>query len=230
MKWIGFIPARAGSKGLPGKNKRMFAGKPLIAWTILAAKQSSTIDEIVVSTDDAEIADISEQYGGLVPFLRPEYLADDRSATIDVVLHAAQKLDWEKNGLVLLQPTSPLRRPHDIEACIELLNFNNCSTCISVQENTKPLEWLYSLDKKNVLAKVFNGPEVSRRQDAATFVVPNGAVYAGSVAALMQTRQFVNNDTIGYLMPKERSLDIDDVFDFQMAEALFKAQLNGSIC
>lgn len=229
MKWIGFIPARAGSKGLPGKNKRMFAGKPLIAWTILAAKQSPTISEIVVSTDDAEIADIAKQYGALVPFLRPKYLSGDRTATIDVVLHAAQELGWEADGLVLLQPTSPLRITHDIESCIELMNTNSNSSCISVQENTKPLEWLYLLDKECTLVKALNGPEVSRRQDAGNFVFPNGAVYAASVATLMQTRQFVNSDTIGYLMPKERSLDIDDIFDFEMAEALFKAQLHRAV-
>lgn len=166
---LGLIPARGGSKGIPRKNIKLLAGKPLIAWTIEAALDSSCFARLIVSTDDAEIASVARQYGAEVPFLRPAELASDAASSMDVVLHG---LDWLAQaaqslpGLVmLLQPTSPLRTPEDIQAAITLQTEKNAEAVVSVCEAAHPVQWLRRLGPEGELLPYQTDPELSRRQD-----------------------------------------------------------------
>lgn len=215
------IPARGGSKGLPGKNIRPFAGKPLIAWTIAAARESLCSSHILVSTDDRAIAEASRQAGADVPFLRPEPLATDTATTLDVVLHA---LDWcaehrqlAPDYLLLLQPTSPLRTAQDIRDALSLAAQTQ-SPVVSVAP-AKPLPLLRTLAPDHTLHPVTN-QEAARRQDLTELVALNGALYFLPVATLRETRSFLPPHTVAYLMPVARSVDIDTLEDFEFAQKL----------
>lgn len=217
---LAIIPARGGSKGLPRKNILPLAGKPLIAWTIEAARDSRYIDRCIVSTDDHEIARVASEWGGDVPFLRPGELALDSTPTRDVVLHAIN-LVAGYDYIVVLQPTSPLRLSEDIDGCLEAMVQANSATAVSVTEADKPPYWMYRLKPGGRLVPVMEcGTPLFRRQDAPTIYVLNGAVYAGTPGAYMKDEPFVRGDTVGYPMPKERSVDIDTELDLKLCEWL----------
>lgn len=223
-KILAFIPARGGSKGLPGKNIRMLSGKPLIAWTIAQAKSSKYVDKTIVSTDDKKIADISRAFGAQVPFLRPKALATDNAKVIDALLHTLQ---WLKDNhewydmLVLLQPTSPLRRTEDIDKSIELLFSKNAKAIISVSEVEHHPLWVNSLPEngcmKNFIKKQYTH---TNRQDLAVFYKINGAVYAAFSDYLVKQKSFFGSKSFAYVMPKENSIDIDTNIDFKFAAFL----------
>ena len=228
-KILAFIPARGGSKGLPRKNIKPLLGKPLIAWTVEQAKNSKYIDKVVVSTDDEEIAEISKKYGAEVPFLRPKELARDDSPTIDAIIHA---INWfEERGeffdiLILLQPTSPLRTTEDIDNAIELfLNNKDALSLISVKENEHPPFW--SLEIENKFLKPLFGEEYfkKRRQELPKSYMPNGAIFISYVDILKKYKTFYTPKTIAYIMPPERSIDIDNEFDFLLAEFILKNKM-----
>ena len=140
---LGLIPARGGSKGVPGKNLRTVGGKPLIAWTVSAAHRAKTLDRVILSTDDAEIAEVARAYDCDVPFMRPAELATDDAAMLDVVRHAIRSLEETYDYVVLLQPTSPLRTAGDIDAAVELCHGDQAATCVSVCEPEKSPFWNY---------------------------------------------------------------------------------------
>ncbi|EHP89549.1 acylneuraminate cytidylyltransferase family protein [Methanotorris formicicus] len=226
MKILGLIPARGGSKGLPRKNIKPLLGKPLIGWTIEYAKNSKYIDKVVVSTDDEEIAKVSKECGAEVPFLRPKELARDDSPTIDAIIHA---INWfEERGmffdiLVLLQTTSPLRTTEDIDNAIELfLNNKEALSLVSVKENEHPPFW--SLKIENRFLKPLFGEEYfrKRRQELPKSYMPNGAIFISYVNILKEYKTFYTPKTIAYIMPPERSIDIDNEFDFLLAEFILK--------
>ena len=228
-KILALIPARGGSKGLPRKNIKPLLGKPLIAWTVEQAKNSKYIDKVVVSTDDEEIAEISKKYGAEVPFLRPKELARDDSPTIDAIIHA---INWfEERGeffdiLILLQPTSPLRTTEDIDNAIELfLNNKDALSLISVKENEHPPFW--SLEIENKFLKPLFGEEYfkKRRQELPKSYMPNGAIFISYVDILKKYKTFYTPKTIAYIMPPERSIDIDNEFDFLLAEFILKNKM-----
>ena len=228
-KILALIPARGGSKGLPRKNIKPLLGKPLIAWTIEQALNSKYIDKVVVSTDDEEIAEISKEYGAEVPFLRPKELARDDSPTIDAIIHA---INWfEERGeffdiLILLQPTSPLRTTEDIDNAIELfLNNKDALSLISVKENEHPPFW--SLEIENKFLKPLFGEEYfkKRRQELPKSYMPNGAIFISYVDILKKYKTFYTPKTIAYIMPPERSIDIDNEFDFLLAEFILKNKM-----
>lgn len=220
IKIICVITARGGSKGLPGKNIKLLDGKPLISWTIAAALGSRHIDRVVVSTDDPEIGRIAEQAGAQVPFVRPPELATDEARSIDVVLHALDAIDEAYDYVVLLQPTSPFRTADDIDACIERCT-EGAPACVSVVALDKSPAWMYQVDNTNHLMPVLSEEsKASRRQDVAEAVALNGAVYAADITVLRKTRSFLTDETVAYVMPAERSLDIDTPFQFAFAEFL----------
>ena len=228
-KILALITARGGSKGLPRKNIKPLLGKPLIAWTVEQAKNSKYIDKVVVSTDDEEIAEISKKYGAEVPFLRPKELARDDSPTIDAIIHA---INWfEERGeffdiLILLQPTSPLRTTEDIDNAIELfLNNKDALSLISVKENEHPPFW--SLEIENKFLKPLFGEEYfkKRRQELPKSYMPNGAIFISYVDILKKYKTFYTPKTIAYIMPPERSIDIDNEFDFLLAEFILKNKM-----
>lgn len=219
---LAVIAGRGGSKGLPGKNLRELAGKPLIAWSIEAAAQSKAIDRTIVSTDDAEIAEVARRYGGDAPFLRPEALATDSASIVDAVLHAAEMLAEPYRHVVLLQATSPLRRGADIDAALELCRTQAAPACISVTPAAKA-HWTLGMTPEGRLSPLFDKTE-TRRQELETVYQPNGAVYAAELEWLRGERRFYTPETVGYVMPPERSVDIDTILDFLLAEAILMHQ------
>ncbi len=217
MTTLGLIPARGGSKGIPRKNVLPIAGRPLIAWTIAAARSAATIDRVVVTTDDAEIAAVAAAHGAEVPFLRPAELARDETPGIDPVLHALDMLPGI-DTVVLLQPTSPLRGSEDIDAAVALHASNNGATVVGVTAAAHT-GWTFAMDGDGVLDIDTMGV-AARRQDMAAQFVLNGAIYVAAVHRLRAAHSFLTPATIGYAMPVERSVDIDTMFDWRIAEML----------
>ena len=230
-KILGVIPARGGSKGLPRKNVLPLLGEPLIGWTIRAVKESRCIDRIVISTDDKEIAAVCENLGVPVPFLRPKELAEDDTPMVDVALHVLEYLksreDYSPDYVALFQPTSPLRTASDINRAVELLFSNNrADSVISIVEASEKPYWMRTLSQEGFI-KYFIEHEYKdlRRQDLPPVYIVNGAIYIGRTTTLLKNRTFSPEKTVGYLMPKSRSADIDDINDFKIAEMILSDQL-----
>ncbi len=228
---LGVIPARGGSKGLPGKNVRELFGKPLIVWTIEQARNSKYLDEVIVSTDDQVIADISEKHGASVPFLRPKELATDHSRIIDVLIHVIDRLETEGASYdltMLLQPTSPLRRSADIDGAIELLFARKAQTVVSVCEAEHHPYGANTLPADGSM-RDFLRPEVmnKNRQELPKFYRINGAIYLACCDYLRTCKTLFGSGTYAYVMPQERSIDIDTQLDFEFAEHLLKTKKDG---
>ena len=225
---LGLIPARGGSKGLPRKNIKSLLGKPLIAWTIEQALASKYLDRVVVSTNDKEIAEISKKYGAEIPFMRPKELAEDNAKGIDVVLHV---IDWLKKNdrrkqydlIMLLQPTSPLRKSEDIDKAIELLFLKEAKAIISVCEVDHHPLWANTLPKDGCM-KDFIRKEIKNknRQELPLLYRLNGAIYLAYCDYIKQCKSFIGKETFAYKMLRERSIDIDDEIDFKLAQILMK--------
>ncbi len=224
MKVLAVIPARGGSKGVPRKNIRMLAGKPLIAWTIDAAMRSGVVDQLVVSTDDKEIGQIALAWGAEVPGLRPAALALDETGSMDVVLHVAKQIDvfdW----LLLLQPTSPLRSADDIRGIMTFALERRAPSVVSVCESSSSPVWMYNLDEHARLSSILpNGDHAYRRQNLSPAYQLNGALYLMRREWLLTNNSFVGDDTLGYLMPPERSADINTQLDWEWVEFLLGKQ------
>lgn len=230
---LGIIPARKGSKGLPRKNIKTLNGKPLIQYTLEAALGAKNISRLVVTTDDDEIADFCQSWEGVeVPFKRPSDLAGDRAIVIDSFFHL---LDWlnQNEGFVpesfcVLQPTSPLRISEDIDGAIDLFNARKAGAVLSMYE-TKPLHWLHHLDLDSRLEKrknLFHSADpMEARQEQPQLYAQNGAVHVFDSQLLRLSRSYYGEGTFGYVMPKSRSIDIDTLVDFDIAEALLKQSI-----
>jgi len=225
---LGFIPARAGSKGLPGKNIRLLAGKPLIAHTIEAAQKSKIFDYLIVSTDGKEIAQIAKETGAEVPFLRPPKLATDTAKGTDVLHHALgwleerkKKFDW----IMVLQPTSPLRSSEDILNACNLMVKLEAQAVVSVCETEHHPWWCNILPEDHCMAN-FIRPDAAKanRQDLPVFYRVNGAIYLAAWDFIRKLDSWYGPKTYAYLMPPERSIDIDNFVDFALAETLITYQ------
>jgi CMP-N,N'-diacetyllegionaminic acid synthase len=227
---LALIPARGGSKGLPGKNIRAMAGLPLIAHTIRAARAAKSVTRVVVSTDAPDIAEVAIAYGAEVPFLRPAELANDFSQAIDAYLHACTTLEAQGSPpideLTVLLPTSPLRGSKDIDGAIRHYRSRQAEAVISVSQSAHPLHWTKVIDAQGVLRDAMPGgiQNMRNRQDLAQTVMPNGAIYVFSRALLERRLGYYHDRTYAYEMPKERSIDIDDLFDFAIAQFLMESQ------
>jgi len=225
-KIFAIITARGGSKGLPRKNVKMLCGKPLIAWTIEQANKSKYVDDVIVSTDDKEIAKIANEYAAEVPFLRPEKVSLDTSKSIDVVLHAIEWLqdnDRQYDLLVMLQPTSPLRLAQDIDGAIELLLRKKAESVVSVCPSEHPMGWTNVLSKNGSMRSFLKKDLVnSIRQELPQSYSLNGAVYVSFCDILKEKLSFIHEGTFAYIMPRVRSVDIDDEYDFKLAEFIMK--------
>jgi len=221
MKILGLIPARGGSKGISRKNLKVLGGRPLIAWSIEVALRSGVLDAVVVSTEDEEIADAALRLGAQVPFLRPAELARDETPGIEPVLHALDQLT-EFDAVVDLPPTSPLRSTEDIDNCVALSSTLNAPAVVSVSQPEKHPYWMYRLGADQRLVTLIDGPLISRRQELPPVYSLNGAVYYARVEWLRRHRTFITAETAGYVMPAERSIDLDTILDWQLAELLFK--------
>lgn len=221
-KVLALIPARGGSKGLPGKNIRYLGGKPLVAWSIEAALAAKHVSRIVVSSDDAQILSVARAYGAQIPLIRPATLAQDDTPGIDVVLHTLDCLpgyDW----VVLLQPTSPLRTTDDIDRAISLCLEKNAPACVSVSQTPASPWWMFRIGHQGKMHS-FLPPEQrpTRRQDLPELYALNGAVYLAKTEWLQRSLSFLTEETMAYVMPSERSLDIDTLMDFRIAECLLR--------
>ena len=220
---LAVILARGGSKGLPRKNVLDCAGKPLIAWTIEAGQAACYVDRLILSSDDDEIMRIAEDYGCEVPFQRPSELAQDDSTSMEALLHALGQLP-EYDYVVLLQPTSPFRIAEDIDACIEKMHKEKAPACVSVTKTDKPPEWMYTLQSRDRLAPVLPKKDrVTRRQEAKPTYVLNGAVYVADTSWLYEHKSFLRKETMAYVMPSERAVDIDGEMDMQLVKAVREA-------
>ena len=219
IKILGLIPARGGSKGIPKKNLHLFNKKPLIQWTIESALESKLLDKIIVSTDDESIANFSISKGVEVPFLRERHLAQDNSLIIDTVLKVLEK-QKAFDFILLLQPTSPLKTKEDIVNIINLQKRYNASSLVSVCEAKENPALFYEINNDNHLIKTFKDFKGSNRQDFKKNYVLNGALYLSSVNYLKKWKSFITNKTIPYVMPRERSIDIDDITDIKWGEFL----------
>lgn len=224
---LAIIPARGGSKGILRKNIRDFAGKPLIAWTIEEAKKSRYIDRTIISSDDDEIIDVAKKYGGDAPFKRPAELARDDSPGIDAIIHAMEQFP-QYDLIMMLQATSPLRRVEDIDGCIEHFMKYGVGACVSISIAEQNPYWMYFLDKTNKMIPILKTEDnLYQRQKLPVVYSLNGAAYIADRDYILKNRSFVAKDTIGYEMPKERSIDIDNEMDFEIAEIIFKLKAHG---
>jgi N-acylneuraminate cytidylyltransferase len=201
----------------------MVAGKPLLAWSIQAAQNSKYIDRLIISSDDNEIISVAKKFGCDAPFVRPYKLSNDTAITYDVALHAIDSLDDNFDILIILQPTSPLRSTEDIDSCIELSLFTG--SCVSLVETDKSPYWMYQLPTDISMVPVLKSDRpILRRQDAPSAFLLNGAVYAVNCDWLKLNGSFIGVDTVPYVMPKDRSLDIDTYDDFEIVEKLLERQ------
>ena len=217
---LAIIPARSGSKGLARKNILQLGNMPLIAHSIIQAQASEYIDRIICSTDDEEIAAVARAHNCEVPFLRPPALAGDRTTVSEVIYDLCSRID-PVDYIVLLQPTSPLRLAKDIDATLRKCVETDSRTAVSVCEVAKKPQWMYLLGETGSMTPVLPPPKKnSRRQDLPDCYVLNGAVYVQSWDSVMAKEPDVNADTIACIMPRERSIDIDNQMDFDIAAFL----------
>ena len=221
---IAVIPARGGSKGLPGKNIKELVGKPLIQYTIEAALHSSCIDRVIVTTDDPHIIEVAKMAGAEVPFVRPDYLASDSASAVDVYIHAMDNIcasENEKNKFMVLLPTAPLRTEFHIDKAYDLFLLSKADTVISVTEADTPPNWymICSLDGKlqNAGFAADISP-ISNRQNFSRYYIPNGAIYILDYQLLKQRRTYYSDNTVPFIMSRKESIDIDTIDDFEYAE------------
>ena len=226
-KIVGLIPARGGSKGIPKKNIVKLHGKPLIWYSIRASMESKKIDYTVVTTDDEEIMKISKKYGAYV-IKRPRSLASDKASLVDVAIHAIDHLKTHgirTDILVLLQPTSPLRTAKDIDLAIkEFVSNKNALSLVSVTKSRKSPLLSLKINKRTKYLEPLLGWEyfLKRRQELKDTYFPNGAIYIIRPKTLEKERSFYTKKTIPFIMPYEKSIDIDDELDLKLAEMFLK--------
>ena len=224
MRTFGLIPARGGSKGIPRKNIKPIAGKPLIVWTIEAALRSSLLYAVVVSTDDPEIAEVARGAGAQVPFMRPTELAQDQTPGLNPVLHALDQFP-QYDSVLLLQPTSPLRTTEDIDACLCLAMQHEAPSVVSVSEADTHPYWTYRLTEGKALERWVDAAPIARRQDLPQAFALNGALYFADANWLRRSGSLIGTETLAYVMERERSVDLDTPLDWKFAELLLKESL-----
>jgi len=225
-RFLALIPARGGSKGLKDKNIRQLNNKPLLAYTIEAAKESRIFDRIIVSTDSEKIAAVALKYGAEVPFMRPKELATDTASSMDVLIYTIELLQESNDKydyVALLQPTSPLRTSQDIVGAVNLLIEKNANSVVSVCRVEHSPLWSNTLPE-DLSLKDFIRPEIRnlRRQDLPIFYRLNGAIYIVKVSYILESKDFFGQESYAYIMPVNRSVDIDTELDLVLAEVLLQ--------
>lgn len=226
---LAVVPARGGSKGIPRKNLADVAGRPLLAWTLKAAQDSGVVDELIVSTDDAEIAAVARRWGASVPFLRPAELGRDEVHAVHTVFHA---LDWFEathgtlpEVVLMLLPTSPLRRPEDIRACVALMQRPGTPAVISVTDLGKYLNNLRYLDGDDLSLVDPSVDRNGQRQTQRKIHAVNGSIFAARPQLLRQHGTFHIDGACGHPMDPQHSVDINSPQDLALArDALTRRQ------
>ena len=223
---LALITARGGSKGLARKNIAPLGGRPMIAWTIAAARESRSVDRTILSSDDDEIIAVARAWGCAVPFVRPADLARDDTPSEPVVLHALDTLPESFDIVVLLQPTSPLRSADDIDQCLARLCEADAPCCVTVTQPAKSPYWMYTMEGCGRLAPLLADSAVTtRRQGLPSVYVLNGAMYAALVPWFRERRTFLAEETVGHVMPPERSVDVDTELDLALAKSILSETL-----
>jgi CMP-N,N'-diacetyllegionaminic acid synthase len=219
---IAIIPARGGSKGLPGKNIKGLHGKPLIAYTIEAALKAELVSEVIVSTDDEEIYNIAIEYGAKKTFLRPKELARDESLAIDNYVYTLARLrdefDLDISNFVVLQPTSPLRGATEIDDAISMFIQKRADSVISYAEENHPITWHKYLSEDGRFLNIFPDT-IKNRQSNKPSYYPNGAIFVFRFS-LIESGKYYSNNSYAFTMLPESSVDIDTLQDFEYAEFL----------
>lgn len=223
---LAVIPARGGSKGVPGKNIKMLAGKPLISYTIKAALESGIFKKVIVSTDSREIADIAVRHGAETPFLRPKEISGDLTSSDDVILHALSY--YKENGIEFeevckLQPTSPFRDGDHLKEAYKLFCSKKADFLVSVCECEHSPLWS-GIIGEDLRLDDFISEEAKRacRQDLPTYYRLNGAIYMGKTEKFTKNKSFLGKNCIAYIMKQEESVDIDSELDFAFAEIMMQ--------
>lgn len=229
-KCLGIIPARSGSKRLHRKNIRLLAGKPLIQWTIEAGLESNAIDDLIISTDDTQIAEIAKSCGGNVPFIRPKNLSTDSSSSYEVLTHAYETL--KKQGkdysyIVMLQPTSPLRMSYHIDMAADFLEKKRADGVISVNQLNHPFEWTNTLPQSSEMLNFFEEIDVSQpSQKFLTRYTLNGAIYITDITRMKKEKSHIYGQSMyAFIMNDKDSIDIDTKYDFEIAEYLMTKKM-----
>lgn len=236
MEVLAIIQARGGSKSVPRKNIKLFAGKPLLAWTIEAAKQAGSVTRVIVSTEDEEIASIARQYGAEVPFMRPLELASDQAKSIGLLIHALEWLKenegYEPDLVVQLKPTNPLRRSEHIDSAVGkfIANPGYDSLMTVTRSPAHPLKtWAFHGDE----IKPFVSEEVSGireatkqpRQSLPEAYVQNSCVYVIHPKTILEKRSSMGDRVLGMELPREDSINIDDMLDLDIAELIMHKRI-----
>lgn len=225
---LAIIPARGGSKGIPKKNIKDLCGKPLIQYTIEAAKKSKYIDRVIVSSDDSEILNTVKNVGIDIPFIRPNEIAKDDTPSMDVIMHC---LEWLKRNeeyipkyICLLQCTSPFRNEQHIDEAIEKMISENGSAIVSVCESEVSPYWMKKIENGKLIDFINNNETYYRRQDLPKVYQLNGAIYISEINNLIKNRKWYTDNTLGYVMDSASSIDIDTALDFKLAEIIMKEE------
>lgn len=219
------IPVRSGSVGLKDKNIRLLGGKPLVAWAIEAAKKSKLVDKVIVDTDSEKYAEIARSFGAETPFMRPPDLAED-VPTEDVLTHAFNELDragYTSDIMVCLQCTTPLVYPEEIDACVVAVAEGGFDSSMTVAEVSERPEWMFRMLDGRLYPINFwkrTAGSWGVRQTFPKFYRPNGACYAMTAETLMRERRVIADRCTGVVMPRTRSLDVDNEEDFRILEAV----------
>lgn len=227
MKILALIPARGGSKGIPKKNIKMFAGKPLIAHSIEAAKGSKFVDRVVVTTDTQEIADIAKSFGADVPVLRPEEISGDKSLVMDAVIHMLDYLrdheKYEPTHVLLLQTTSPLRKASDIDEAVELFRKREADSLVSM---CRTENGLYVKDENDIVESLCDGYSAStnRQMLPQCYKLDGCMIYLIETNLLRSGRSFFGGKLVGFEIPRWRAVDLDEPEDFVVGELIYRHQ------
>lgn len=224
-KILSIIPARGGSKGIPNKNIQTLCGKPLIAYSVLAALKSRYIDDVIVSTDSLIIQETARQSGAWVPFLRPAELAADTSKTIDCMLHAIRQLSnigKSYDYVILLQPTQPLRKPEWIDAALEQLIQAKADSLVSICQVSEHPILMRTITKEGTLKPLLPVSSTVRRQDFPNVYRVNGSIYINRINEHFNETTSLNDNLLPFLMEQEYSIDIDTMEDLKKAEAFLQ--------
>jgi len=223
---IAIIPARGGSKRIPRKNIKLFFGKPMIAWSIEAAKASGCFDRIIVSTDDDEIADIAKRYGAEVPFMRPAELSNDFAGTTPVVKHAIETLlaqGGTLNDVCCIYATAPFVTAEDIRQAFEKLVANNCNYVFSATSFPFPIQRALKVSERGYVEMFQPENFAKRSQDLEESFHDAGQFYWGTVKAWVDESLIFGHNSMAHILPRYRVQDIDTPEDWLRAEMLFKA-------
>lgn len=229
---LAIIPARGGSKGLPGKNIREMCGKPLIAWSIEHAQKSKYVDDIYISTDSSEIASVAERYGAPCPELRPESLARDSAPSSEFIVYTLEKLKKEGRNydyFILLEPTSPLRDVEDVDQSIEtLIEHPESDSIVGVaMSGTIHPAFMMLVGNDGHLKPYEDGKHVIRRQDLPKVYFFEGSIYLSKVDMYLRKKTFYHDKTLPYIVPEWKSHEVDDLVDYNIIETIMKMKIDG---